>query len=229
MPLSISQVIERATAKKPSERYPTIMAFADAFNAALLDRSPTKNPGDNEAQSWHSMPTRIAPRPPKVVQPEVTHHPEKIFMSYRRADSQDTTGRIYDQLVARFSPELVFRDLNSIPLGTNFKRYLENKIQACNVELVVIGSKWVTAADEQGQQRLSSVDDLVRLEIEMALRLNKPIIPLLVNGALMPSSSQLPASLSDLVFFNGIAVRADPDFSADMQRLIKSLEKLVYP
>ncbi len=72
---------------------------------------------------------------------------EKIFLSYRRSDSIDITGRIYDGLVARFSSELIFRDLNSIPLGTNFKRYLENVVSNCVVELIIIGPDWINAQD----------------------------------------------------------------------------------
>lgn len=43
----------------------------------------------------------------------------KILISYRREDSADITGRIYDRLVQVF-PQSVFRDVDSIPLGVAF-------------------------------------------------------------------------------------------------------------
>jgi hypothetical protein len=49
----------------------------------------------------------------------------KIFISYRRTDSQDVTGRIYDRLVAHFSQERVFKDVESIP-AEELLDWLEN-------------------------------------------------------------------------------------------------------
>ena len=43
-----------------------------------------------------------------------------IFISYRRDDSADITGRIYDRLVQHFSRDTVFKDVDSIPLGSIF-------------------------------------------------------------------------------------------------------------
>jgi hypothetical protein len=45
-----------------------------------------------------------------------------IFISYRRADSPDATGRIYDRLVAEFGRAQVFKDIDSIPLGRHTRR-----------------------------------------------------------------------------------------------------------
>lgn len=61
-------------------------------------------------------------------------------------------------------------------------------------------------------------------EIEAALARNIPVIPLLVGGAELPSERELPPSLAPITFRNGIAVRPDPDFHRDMDRLIAGLE-----
>ena len=49
------------------------------------------------------------------------------------------------------------------------------------------------------------------------------MVPLLVHGTQMPEAHELPESIRDLAFRNGIPVRADPDFHNDMERLKSGL------
>lgn len=48
----------------------------------------------------------------------------RIFISYRRSDSQGITGRIYDRLVEKFGERSVFQDVDDIPPGVDFRTYL---------------------------------------------------------------------------------------------------------
>jgi uncharacterized membrane protein YeaQ/YmgE (transglycosylase-associated protein family) len=148
-----------------------------------------------------------------------------IFVSYRRTDSADVTGRIYDRLVEGFGRASIFKDVDSIPLGSDFKEYLDEKVSECNVLLAIIGDRWLEASDSMGRSRLEDPNDFVRIEIESALARGIPVIPLLVRGAFMPSEEKLPASLRKLVYRNGIQIRPDPDFHRDMERLISALKK----
>ena len=150
-----------------------------------------------------------------------------IFISYRRSDSADNAGRIYDRLVGRFGKEPIFKDVDSIPLGLDFKEYLDEQVGKCDVLLAIIGDQWLEANDASGKRRLDDPADFVRIEIESALERNIPVIPLLVRGAQMPSEEVLPSSLRKLVYRNGIPIRSDPDFHRDMDRLIKALEGYV--
>jgi hypothetical protein len=147
----------------------------------------------------------------------------KLFVSYRRQDSAQVTGRIYDKLVTRFGAQAVFKDVDSIPLGTDFRRILEKSIANCDVVVVVMGLKWAGAMDAQGQPRLSDPCDYVRIEIESALKKNLPVIPLLVDEANMPAAEALPDSMRDLVFRNATKIRPDPDFHRDMDRVIDAI------
>lgn len=147
-----------------------------------------------------------------------------IFISYRRSDSADIAGRIYDRLVEAFGEDPIFKDVDSIPLGVDFKKYLDEKVGECTVLLAIIGDRWVDATDPDGKKRLEDRDDFVRIEIESALKRGIPVIPLLVRGARMPVEGQLPHSLRGLVFKNGIQIRPDPDFHHDMDRLISALQ-----
>lgn len=161
---------------------------------------------------------------PPAMRPDARDH---IFMSYRRSDSADVLGRIYDRLVDRFGREVVFKDVDSIPLGVNFKEYLDAKVSECKVLLAIIGMGWVNARDSQGNVRLNDPKDIVRVEIESALKRKIRVIPLLVGGASMPLEEELRPSLRELTPQNGIQIRSDPDFHKDMNRLISSLETYI--
>ena len=152
-------------------------------------------------------------------------HSGHIFVSYRRSDSADIAGRIYDRLIGKFGKNPIFKDVDSIPLGLDFKEYLEQKVGECDVLLAIIGGTWLEASDGNGNKRLDDPGDFVRIEIQSALERNIPVIPLLVQGAQMPNDDHLPTSLRQLVYRNGIPIRPDPDFHRDMDRLIAGLEK----
>jgi hypothetical protein len=152
-----------------------------------------------------------------------------IFISYRREDSADISGRIYDRLADHFGNAAVFKDVDDIPLGVNFKTYLNDIVKQCAVELVVIGPQWLDVTDRSGRRRLDDPTDFVRIEVEAALRRDIPIVPLLAQGASMPGQDRLPPGMAELTYRNGIPVRPDPDFHRDMDRLIRELEKYVLP
>ena len=147
-----------------------------------------------------------------------------IFISYRRSDSQDVTGRIYDRLIAKFPKNQIFRDIDNIPLGTTFPMHLKPMLGKSGVVLVIMGRDWATAPDKGGRRRLNDPTDFVRIEIETALRAKVPVIPVLVSNASMPLANDLPASLRPLLMRHGIAVRPDPDFNNDMDRLFGGIE-----
>jgi hypothetical protein len=148
-----------------------------------------------------------------------------IFISYRRSDSADIAGRIYDRLLEEYGRASIFKDVDSIPLGTDFKEFLDRKVSECDFVLAIMGDHWLDARDDTGRRRLDDPQDFVRAEIESALEQDIPVIPLLVRGATMPEAEDLPASLRTLVYKNGIPIRPDPDFHRDMDRLISALDE----
>lgn len=149
-----------------------------------------------------------------------------IFISYRRADSKYVVDRIRERLVAAFGPEAVFRDIESIPLGTDFRSVLNKETTGCSIMLVVIGPQWAGITDSQGNKRLLNPNDFTRIEVETGLQ-GKDIlvIPVLVMNAVMPAAQDLPESLCELLYRNAISVRNDPDFDNDMQRLILGISR----
>jgi hypothetical protein len=153
--------------------------------------------------------------------PSASNH--QVFISYRRADSAGIVGRIYDRLINEFGPRRVFRDVDNIPFGVNFVECLESVIHRCTVLLVVIGQDWLTASTPNGLRRLDDPSDVVRIEIESALQYKLLVVPLLVNGAVMPLANQLPTSLQSITRCNGTTIRIDPDFHTDMSRLLRRM------
>lgn len=147
----------------------------------------------------------------------------KVFISYRREDSAETCGRIYDRLEASFGRQSVFKDVDNIPPGVDFRAYLQDALRLCDVVLVVIGPRWLGSETPTGEQRLFLPNDFVRIEVEVALQLNKPLIPVLVNNAQAPAEAALPPSIGRIAYRNAINVRPDPDFRRDMDHLVASL------
>ncbi|MDJ0703482.1 MAG: toll/interleukin-1 receptor domain-containing protein [Leptolyngbyaceae cyanobacterium MO_188.B28] len=153
--------------------------------------------------------------------------PGSIFISYRRSDSIEATGRIYDYLEGHFGREHVFKDVDSIPLGVNFREYLDQEVGRCKVLVAVIGPTWLTVVGADGKRRLESPEDFVRIEIESALRRKIPVIPLFVNNAAMPNKAELPGELKALPDWQSMVIRHDPDFRRDVKKLIQGIESIM--
>jgi len=153
----------------------------------------------------------------------------KIFISYRRADSTYLVGRIRDRLIVAFGEHTVFRDLDDIPSGVDFRTILEKETNGCDVMLVIIGPQWVGITDSQGNKRLFDPGDYTRIEVETGLnqlsKKNSMVIPVLVMNATIPSAQELPESLSQLTFQNAISIRNDPDFNNDIEKLIRDIRR----
>ena len=148
---------------------------------------------------------------------------ERIFISYRREDSAYPAGWLYERLAQHFGAASIFKDVDAIRPGDNFVSKITSAIGACSALLALIGDRWLTIADESGRRRLDNPSDFVRLEIGAALARSIRVIPVLVNGAQMPRSSQLPDSLKELSGRQAIELKPS-QFNSDANRLIRSLE-----
>ncbi|MFZ3359249.1 MAG: TIR domain-containing protein [Xanthobacteraceae bacterium] len=150
----------------------------------------------------------------------------KIAISYRRADSEAMTGRIFDRLAGHFGREVIFRDIDSIPPGIDFRVHINEMLRQTNILLAVIGPDWL-GPSSGGADRIQQESDAVRVEIETALRRRTPLIPILIGNTRMPSSDQLPPSLKDFAFRNAVRVDTGQDFDYHMDRLIRSIDGIL--
>jgi hypothetical protein len=151
--------------------------------------------------------------------------PANIFLNYRRDDSAGHAGRLFDRLSAAF-PGRVFMDIDTIDPGDDFADAIGKAVGSCQVLLVMIGKDWLSATDASGHRRLHDPEDFVALEVQAALERNIRVIPVLVQGAPMPRSQDLPPQLAKLARRNAIEL-SDARWSYDVQRLIETIQEVL--
>jgi TIR domain len=114
-------------------------------------------------------------------------------------------------------------DVAAIAIGTDFVDQVEQAIATSDASLVVIGPQWLRTADAEGRQRLDDPEDHVRAEVRSALASAKPVVPVLVGGASLPSEPDLPDDLRSLVRRQAIELN-DQTWAEDVEMLIRRLE-----
>jgi hypothetical protein len=149
-----------------------------------------------------------------------------IFINYRRGDDPGFTQALFSRLEQAFSAEQLFMDVDNIAPGLDFVQVLNEQVARCDVLIAVIGKNWLAVADDGGRRRLDNPEDFVRIEIESALAQKKRVIPVLVNDAQMPRSTELPESLRPFARCNAVRLTHER-VRADMQGLIKALKDLL--
>jgi len=150
----------------------------------------------------------------------------RIFINYRRQDSEGYAGRLYDHLLRHFESDDLFIDVTDISVGADFVTVLEKALDTCDVLLAVIGPQWLTITDEFGNRRLEQPDDFVRLEIAAALSKDKRVIPVLVGNARMPSESVLTEDIKGLARRNAHTL-THKHFGAEVEALAESIRQTV--
>lgn len=148
----------------------------------------------------------------------------RIFINYRRQDTEGYVGRLYDHLVKHFERDDIFMDVDSIKPGADFVQVLEDAVAGCDIFLAMIGPAWLNISDEKGGRRLDNWNDLVRIEIASALKLNKHIIPVLVGQARVPAPTELPEDIALLVRRNAIEL-THQRFGYDVEKLITAIKE----
>jgi hypothetical protein len=149
-----------------------------------------------------------------------------IFISYRRDDSAGYAGRLYDRLAAHFGAERVFMDVEGIEPGTDFVEAIEAAVSSCQVLIVIIGDEWTRVTDAAGRRRLDDPNDFIRLETGAALQRGIRVVPVLVEGAVMPLADELPAELKSLTRRQAIEV-SHKQWESSTGELIRTLEGIL--
>jgi predicted ATPase/class 3 adenylate cyclase len=146
-----------------------------------------------------------------------------IFVSYRRSDAPAHAGRIYDRLAERLGKDSVYMDLDSTVPGADFADVIEQTIAQCDALIAVIGRDWVSALRPSRRARhADGSEDWVRREIAAALARNIRVIPVLVQGAKMPSSAELPDDIKGLARRHAIEL-SETAWSAQLGLLMDAL------
>ncbi|MDQ3275012.1 MAG: toll/interleukin-1 receptor domain-containing protein [Actinomycetota bacterium] len=119
-----------------------------------------------------------------------------VFINYRQGVEGLAVAGLYRILSDRFGSDKVFLDIRSMPPGTRYPDELRAKLDASKVVLAVIQQDWLDRLEEHQH---TAGPDWVRYEISTALRTGKTVIPVLLNDATLPTASELPADMADLV------------------------------
>jgi hypothetical protein len=150
----------------------------------------------------------------------------KIMISYRREDSEAITGRIFDRLSTIYGRDALFRDIDSIPPGIDFRNHIANALHTSDIVVIIIGPRWLGRA-QGGHSRIDAETDFVRIEVETALKLGISVIPVLIGTTRMPRPEQLPETLRELTFRNAVRIDTGQDFDLHMGRFIHNLNEII--
>jgi hypothetical protein len=150
----------------------------------------------------------------------------RIFINYRRDDTQGVAGRLFDHLALEYSRSELFMDVDAMKPGLDFIKQLDAQVSQCHVLLAMIGPHWVDARDAAGKRRLDNDKDSVRIELASALRRDIAVIPVLVEGTPMPPEDSLPDDLKPLARRHALELR-HTRFNADADAIVQALEQVV--
>jgi hypothetical protein len=146
----------------------------------------------------------------------------KVFLSYRRADSQVTAGRLAQFLDAVPDVGEVFLDVDGITPGENFEKKIQDTLAQVSHVFLLIGPQWAGPMGAGGKTRLFDDDDMVRRETRLALASKARVVPLLLDDTRMPRPADLPPDLKALPSINAFSLRT-AHFDEDMDDLLDVL------
>lgn len=149
----------------------------------------------------------------------------RIFISYRVSDSKSEARDIYDRLIPRYGKDNVFLDELEIQPGEHWLAKIKSGLLRTDVVLVLIGPDWLHAKGESDERRLDEKGDILVMEIKAALDSRAVTIPLMLNGAVPPSSIDLPESISPLTLWQAIRLKSSAN-DEDYDELFSYLDAL---
>lgn len=151
-----------------------------------------------------------------------------IVISYRRNDTTKWIARIlFERIQIHFGEGSAFIDVDSVPIGKDFRQHLRSTLEKCDVLLALVGPNW-REKDQTGKDRLSDDTDWVRAEIRTALQRNIFVVPVLVEGARMPKVEELPPDLHDFAYRHATTLDSE-NYEKQVSRLFQSLDKQLSP
>ncbi|MDW8230832.1 MAG: SUMF1/EgtB/PvdO family nonheme iron enzyme [Saprospiraceae bacterium] len=149
-----------------------------------------------------------------------------IFISYRVKDAQIEARLLYADLANHFGRDVVFLDEERINPGDQWPEELKKHVLSCKVLLVLVkkGVVWAGHDDTTGEYRINVPEDWVRLEIEIAKREKKTIIPVFLDRGRFPAKSVLPEELHFLDVLQYETIQTSK-WKKSVTALIEDIEK----
>lgn len=147
----------------------------------------------------------------------------KIFVSYRRKLDKGTINHILHRLQNRYGEKNIFFDKYSIISGDEFEKKIRSSIVESDIFLLLVNKEWSDPLSPYGVASLRHITDFVRLEIQLGIRNELPIIPVLIDGAFLPEAKELPEEIRRITGYQTAPLRND-EIEVDFARLFASLD-----
>lgn len=143
-----------------------------------------------------------------------------ILLLYRD-DSKAIGDRLSDNLIVRFKEENIIESSASfIQPGDDFVDAIEEGVQKVDGVIIVIGENWASG------DWLNDSNDYNTIAINSAIIAKKKIVPVLANGASLPSSAELPENLQSLARRQGLELN-DATFRDDAKVIGDSIQSML--
>ncbi len=146
----------------------------------------------------------------------------KVFLSYRRADTQVSAGRMAQFLDQIPAVDAVFLDVDGIAPGENFETKIHDTLAQVSHVFLLIGAQWAGPPSAGRRTRIFDDDDMVCRETRLALASQAKVVPILLDEARMPGLRDLPADLKALPSTNAFVLRT-AHFDEDMDDLLDAM------
>jgi len=169
----------------------------------------------------HERSTSFSSTPTSTTAMEQIH--ARVFIANRQQTTAAVAQRFDEQMAAAFGRDRVFSDTTPTPLGWDVREFIRQQISVCTVLVLIIGTGWpgdFGASD--ATVALDSNDPLI-IEVTSALRHQKRIVPLFVQGATLPPVTMLPEAIRDIAYYQGAALRDEPNFDEDVSHVIAEI------
>lgn len=141
----------------------------------------------------------------------------RIIISYRKDDTKWIVGRLGDNLMNVFGEPSVGVGIEQfVRPGDELGEAIKAAVRAADVLVVMIGARWL-----EGAWALD-LNDPDRTAIITALRENKPVLPVLVETAVMPTSAELSNALAPLLERQPLYLR-EASFRADAAQIADAI------
>lgn len=153
-------------------------------------------------------------------------HDFDIFINYRSADARFGAAATYELLAGRFDRSRIFLDNQSMGPGSVYPEQINAALESTRVLVVLIGPTWLAGTGGGAQPPIHLETDWVRREIRRAIERAIPIVPVLLDGTMLPGPEHLPTDIRSLVHRQTTSV-LHRTLGVDVRRLADHLADLV--
>jgi hypothetical protein len=99
----------------------------------------------------------------------------KLFISYVRDDTEAETNALYQTLRSEFGEATIYKDVDNVPIGANWKESVRTAIEDSTAFLWVVGPAWTPSGGRPATHQLDRVGDISAFEAWTASSPTGPI------------------------------------------------------